>query len=290
MLQYEKGNGTRRRAIKCDHCQDLAHPACLQACPAGALFEIAATSLFSQAEAMGPGLAPAGPLLTDAAFVRGPTALQQTPPRHAWIYHPLFTVVMLAALAGLGVEVFLRSAQAESSLSARLLPKLGIAGPIEFRSGRGLGHWLGYIGATSMLVSVLYSLRARVRRFERWGRMSAWLSAHQWLGFAGGTLVTYHSALKLDRWAGIACFLMWFVLATGILGRYIKGRTRSALNLIDFERRAQARRWGLGLERLALSAADAALRHWNIVHIVLAIAMFILAAIHIVYGFLYKAV
>ena len=32
------------------------------------------------------------------------------------------------------------------------------------------------------------------------------------------------------------------------------------------------------------------LRHWNIVHIVLAIAMFILAGIHIVYGFIYKAV
>ncbi len=36
--------------------------------------------------------------------------------------------------------------------------------------------------------------------------------------------------------------------------------------------------------------AKVILRHWNIVHIVLAIAMFILAGIHIVYGFLYKAV
>jgi len=35
---------------------------------------------------------------------------------------------------------------------------------------------------------------------------------------------------------------------------------------------------------------DLILRHWNIVHIVLAIAMLILAGTHIVYGFRYKAV
>jgi hypothetical protein len=37
-------------------------------------------------------------------------------------------------------------------------------------------------------------------------------------------------------------------------------------------------------------SAKTILKHWNIVHIVLAIVMFILASIHVVYGFLYKAV
>jgi hypothetical protein len=39
-----------------------------------------------------------------------------------------------------------------------------------------------------------------------------------------------------------------------------------------------------------LQNAKTLLAYWNIVHIVLAILMFILAGIHVVYGFLYKAV
>ncbi len=289
ITQYKKGTAVRRRAVKCDHCKDFDEPACLEACPTGALFQVSGMGLLMNAGDMSASGVQSRPLLTDTPFVDGPPSLRPVTFRQ-WLYHPFFTVVMLTTLVALGVEVYLRAVHPDASLSALLLPRVGFAGPITFRSGRGLGHWLGYIGTVAMIASVVYSLRARVRRFERWGKMATWLSAHQWLGLIGGTLVTYHSALKLDRWASIACFLMWVVLGTGILGRYVKGRTRTGMNLLEFERKGQSRRWFLGVERLALVVADSALKHWNIVHIVLAILMFILAGIHVVYGFLYKAV
>jgi hypothetical protein len=202
-----------------------------------------------------------------------------------------------------------------------------------------------------------------VKRFSGLGSQSGWLSAHLWLGFAGGTLVTYHSALKLDRWASIACILIWVILLTGAIGRYIYGRVHSAKALAEFELRALRSRclalappehrtgairtllmdpphgrnaavllavallwhelrdrllllglWLFGARHLPTRSerrellrnlgqwatnrrrstyydgTQAMLRHWNIVHIVLAIAMFILAGIHIVYGWIYKAV
>ncbi|MBN2196066.1 MAG: NAD(P)-binding domain-containing protein [Polyangiaceae bacterium] len=289
MADYAKSRGLRQRAIKCDHCRDFDRPACLGACPTGALFEATPAELFTRATTNASSFREPPPRLTDTAFLRGPSARRAA----TWgdrLYHPVFTGLILLTLAGLGVEVFLRSTQPEASLSAWLLRAFGVAGRVDYSSGRGLGHWLGYVGASAMLLSTLYSLRTRVQRCNGWGKASVWMSAHQWLGFIGGTLVTYHSALKLDRWASIACFLIWIVVATGILGRYAEGRAKSAINLVDFERRARSRRRGLGLERLVLTIAHGTLRHWNIVHIVLAIAMFVLAGIHIVYGFVYKAV
>jgi hypothetical protein len=213
-----------------------------------------------------------------------------------------------------------------------------------------------------MLASMLYTLRTRINFFKRWGGLDSWFSAHIWLGFTGATLVTYHSALKLDRWAGIACILMWLAVATGAVGRYVFGPVRSAVGLAEFEINALREKCRLFADQFPLSAVvrvltnedlserrnrwalmavawealrdrtallwlwafgmrhlqtrqerraalgcfadwaahrrrikyyqslDVIVRHWNIVHIVLAIAMAILAGTHIVYGFRYKAV
>ncbi len=271
MATYASGRGTRQRAVKCDHCAEFDDQACLTACPTHALFETTPAALF---ESTG-----------ENAFLRGTT------PGHAkpW-WHLALTILVFVLLAGTGVEAFLLATQPEHSFSAWVLRGMGSTLEVSYSSGRGFGHWLGYLGAGGMLASVAYSLRTRVRRFANLGAQSTWLSAHLWLGFVGATLVTYHSALKLDRWASIAVVLMWVVVTTGILGRYVRGRTDAAVNLVDFERRASAPRSLLGLERGILASTRWLLRHWNIVHIVLAIAMFILAGIHIVYGFLYKAV
>jgi hypothetical protein len=277
--------------------------------------------------------------------------------------HWLARGALLLVLVGIGLECFLRRTLPELSLMAAYVQRTGLDRTVSFGSGRGLGHWLGYIGASLMLLGLLYSLRTRVARFRQYGRQSAWLSLHLWVGFAGATLVTYHSALKVDRWASIACFLMWLVVLTGVLGRYAYGKVHSAIGVAEFELKALERYrsslaqehgttsralrvllgkdladatrrsgllpmlwqelrdrlllvwlrvFGLGrttdrrvrrdvvrsLSEWAASRRDHAnlqnaktlLAYWNIVHIVLAILMFILAGIHVVYGFLYKAV
>jgi thioredoxin reductase (NADPH) len=352
MAEFAALRGQRQRATKCDHCAGYPDRACLSACPTGALIEVQTDQLFLDVEA--------DPLtrirrFSDAPFLRGVSGKQAR--LKTWI-----TVCTLLILAGIGLESFLIRTQPEVSLLGRYVEATGSRFAVSFTSGRGIGHWLGYVGAGMMLASFLYSLRTRVNYFKPWGSQTGWLSAHVWLGFTGATLVTYHSVLKLDRWAGIACVLMWIVIATGAVGRFLFGRVRSAVGLAQFELdalrgkcRALAEqfpdsgavrtligddssdnrwRWILGTllweelrDRVALfwlwafgtghlqngrerqavlgcfsqwatyrrrshyyQSLDLILRHWNLVHIVLAIAMAILAGTHIVYGFRYKAV
>ena len=52
---------------------------------------------------------------------------------------------------------------------------------------------LGWIGAGSMLVMQLYSVRRRVRALRRLGALRSWLDAHIFLGLHGFVLVSYHS-------------------------------------------------------------------------------------------------
>ncbi|HEY5962303.1 MAG TPA: 4Fe-4S dicluster domain-containing protein, partial [Polyangiaceae bacterium] len=348
-------NGKGRKAVKCDHCAGYSDQACLTACPTGALIEVSTDEVFGNASSN-----PAASAFSEDAFIRGFAAL---PPQTRRIealktWGAIVTIVLLVAI---GFECFMIRTQPERSWLGQVVRATGAQVPVSFTSGRGIGHWLGYIGASLMLASVLYSLRTRVNRFRTWGSQTGWLSAHLWLGFTGAVLVTYHSALKLDRWAGIACYLMWFAVLTGAVGRYVYGWVHSSVGLAHFElaqtkercrrfaqgcatKRAidslfadgevRAKRWTLAVvlleelrDRVALvwvwalgtkhlasakerremvdclaawaanrrrshyaANAKAILKHWNIIHIIVAIAMFILAGIHIVYGFLYKAV
>lgn len=354
----KKSNRKRRLAVKCDHCAGFSDQACLSACPTGALIEMRTEELFLEPQ---PDPLTRMRRFSDAPFLSGikASSLQSLTKGTA---HSMMVVVLLLALLGLGVESFLRATLPERSLSSLFAHWFHHGWVITYSSGRGLGHWLGYIGTGGMLACVLYSLRTRVKRFKNFGAQSTWLSLHVWLGFGGATLVTYHSALKLNRWASIACILMWVVVLTGALGRYIYGRVHSAVGLAEFELNAlrrkcqalapmsehswairvllgdnslEARRspmavtmlWHEGRDQAALlwlrllgarlitppserresvrnlarwaasrrhsnyyQSTQAMLRHWNIVHIVLTIAMFVLAGIHIVYGFMYKAV
>jgi thioredoxin reductase/NAD-dependent dihydropyrimidine dehydrogenase PreA subunit len=359
MADYARSRGLRQRAVKCDRCAGYPYRACLSACPMGGMMELDPTELFvDQGGAEQTGC----PQFSEIPFIQGIGRERFGKKGHrvaAW----LAAGAALLLLAGIGVEALLRRVFPEWSLMAWYARNTAQDWTVSYGPGRGFGHWLGYIGSGLMLLSLLYSLRTRVARFKNLGAKTAWLSAHLWVGFAGATLVTYHSVLKLDRWASIALYLMWAVLLTGALGRYAYGMVHSAIGVAEFELRTlerhrsallnehgqssrairvllgkdwvdPARRtWLIGmlwqelrdrallgwlrvfglshvaggrlrrdlvrsLSQWAMSRRDYAylqsaksmLTYWNIVHIVLAIVMFILAGIHVVYGFLYKAV
>jgi thioredoxin reductase/NAD-dependent dihydropyrimidine dehydrogenase PreA subunit len=358
MASFAAARGTRQKAIKCDRCAGYGDQACLSACPVGGLWETDPGRIFLDSAIAGS----TAPAFSDAPFRDGleNTALGSKGRRTAW---NVTIIATLIALVGIGLEAFLRRALPEQSLMAAYLRMTGQdVSAVSYGPGRGFGHWLGYIGASLMLLTLLYTLRTRIDRFKELGAQKGWLSAHLWVGLVGATLVTYHASFKLDRWASIACYLMWSVLLTGALGRYVYGHVHSGISVAEFELRAIGQRtawlrqygsssvavrallgpegapatvwvpivgvlwqelrdralllslrafglpqvtdrdarhelvralgtWAAGRRHQALyRSAESMLRHWNIVHIVLAILMFILAGIHIVYGFLYKAV
>jgi Fe-S-cluster-containing hydrogenase component 2 len=358
MQAYAASRGMHKLAVKCDNCAGFSDRACQRACPTGTMIELAPQDLFFEQ-------IPADHLATRFSAVASTDGLAEhraRARRHGTGYAILASIIILA-LVGVGVEILLRRVWPAHSLAAMLVPWFGDHGPVSYKPSRGYGHWLGYVGTAFMLLTLFYPLRTRCGVLKNWGAQSTWLSVHLWVGFIGATLVTYHSALKLDRWVGLACYSMWLVVLSGAIGRYLYGILRSGLGLAEFQQSSirSSVLWGalsqnLGTRYMRLLAPDVEkpgfiltelfvifwhelrdffvvlwlrfgglahlpsreerrqmvqlfselaayrrsrrclesarrlVRYWNWVHIVLALAMFVLSGFHITYGFMYKAV
>lgn len=233
MAAHISSRGSHSVAIKCDNCAGYPDRACERACPTNSLVEIAPKNLFF---ARGEERSFSG-----VAFIEGVAehrARTSQGSRSAWT---VFAVALVLALVALGLESFLRRVLPEHSAAGMVRAWLGITDPIWFKSGRGYGHWLGYVGTGFMLATLFYPLRTRLGLLKSWGVQSTWLTFHLWVGFIGATLVTYHAAFKLDRWVALACYAMWTVVLSGAIGRYLYGTIHSGIGLAEFEREALSR-------------------------------------------------
>jgi thioredoxin reductase (NADPH) len=236
MASYAASRGMHQRAVKCDHCAGFADKACFRACPTGALTELTPREVFAETK-HGPNGTTWN--FSGVAFLEGIAEhrARQTNRKSKGVVAAL----LILALAAVGIESFLRSTLPEHSFQAVLLQWLGVVEPISFSSGKGFGHWLGYIGTSFMLLTFLYPLHTRLGLLKNLGTKSSWLTVHLWMGFIGATLVTYHAAFKLDRWAGLSCVSMWIVVASGAIGRYLFGMVHSGIGLADFEKESLTR-------------------------------------------------
>jgi hypothetical protein len=90
----------------------------------------------------------------------------------------------------------------------------------------GLGYWFGIAGSVLILVLLLYPLRKRFKSWRSWGRLPAWLKFHMFLGVSGPTLILFHANFKLGATnSNVALVTMMVVMLSGIVGRYIYGKT-----------------------------------------------------------------
>jgi thioredoxin reductase/Fe-S-cluster-containing dehydrogenase component len=236
MASYAASRGMHQRAVKCDHCAGFSDQACLRACPTGALTELAPQEVFVETK-----IGPTGTTwnFSGVAFLEGIAEHRARQTKRT--SKGVVAALLILALAAIGIESFLRATLPEHSFQALLLRWLGMVEPISFSSGKGFGHWLGYIGTSFMLLTFLYPLHTRLGLLKNLGTQSSWLAAHLWMGFIGATLVTYHAAFKLDRWAGLSCISMWIVVAAGAIGRYLFGMVHSGIGLADFEKESLTR-------------------------------------------------
>jgi len=84
-----------------------------------------------------------------------------------------------------------------------------------------VGYALGITGFVLMLsTETLYSLRKRLPRFH-FGRMSVWLQLHVFTGLVGPCLVLLHSGWKFHGLAGALTLVVFVVVLSGLVGRYI---------------------------------------------------------------------
>ncbi len=219
MEEFAASLGARKVAIKCDHCADRDHQACIAACPNRALINLDVPDVFFE-----PGAGDAGSSdFSPDAFLAG----SATRGRSSWLSQVALALSLLA-LALLGLECFLRHSLPEHSLLALWQRAHGVDQPVTFSSGEGLGHWLGYLGSGLMLLTVFYPLRSRLGLFRKAVSGGTWLSFHVWIGFFGASFATFHSLLKLDRWAAIPTVAMWCVILTGAIGKYLYGWLQTA--------------------------------------------------------------
>lgn len=94
----------------------------------------------------------------------------------------------------------------------------------------GIGYWLGIVGATMMLLLLLYPLRKRVRLLRNLGKVPEWFRLHMLLGVLGPTLILFHSNFKLGSLnSNVALGAMLIVVASGIAGRYLYAKVHKGL-------------------------------------------------------------
>lgn len=117
-----------------------------------------------------------------------------------------------------------------------------------------IGHLMGIIGMTMMLMTeTLYTFRKRLRWFNV-GRLRAWLSFHIFTGIVGPALVLTHSAFEFNGLAGLSMLFTVIVVGSGFVGRYLYTaipRSRAGVELTLAQVQSQAAEVQQQIERFA---------------------------------------
>ena len=93
---------------------------------------------------------------------------------------------------------------------------------LSFRASGIVGHGLGIIGSTFIIVGVFsYMFRKRLRIFSRVGILKHWLEFHIFLCTLGPFLILFHTTFKFGGIVAVSFWSMVAVFLSGIAGRYI---------------------------------------------------------------------
>jgi len=94
----------------------------------------------------------------------------------------------------------------------------------------GAGYWLGIVGASMMVLLLLYPLRKRARWLRNAGPVRHWFRVHMILGILGPLLVLIHSNFTLGSVNSRVALICTLVVAgSGIIGRYLYAKTHNGL-------------------------------------------------------------
>ena len=89
------------------------------------------------------------------------------------------------------------------------------------RPSGAVGLMLGVAGVMSMLMTLPYYIRKRVRALQRVGTPTQWLEVHIFFGIVGPVLITLHTSFKFNGVISVGYWLMMTVWASGFIGRYL---------------------------------------------------------------------
>jgi hypothetical protein len=94
----------------------------------------------------------------------------------------------------------------------------------------GIGYWLGIVGGSMMLASLIYPLRKRIPSLAVIGSVKLWFRLHMVLGIVGPLAVLYHANFSLGATnSNVALVCMLIVAGSGLIGRYFYTRIHHGL-------------------------------------------------------------
>lgn len=89
----------------------------------------------------------------------------------------------------------------------------------------GIGYALGILGASLMLILLLYPLRKRLRFMRGWLNLKTWFRLHMLLGVLGPMCILLHCNFQLGSTnSNVALVCMLLVAGSGLVGRYLYGK------------------------------------------------------------------
>jgi hypothetical protein len=83
------------------------------------------------------------------------------------------------------------------------------------------GLLFGISGLALMLVTLLYTLRKKLKTLSRIGSLRIWLEIHIFCGIVGPALITLHTSFKFNGIISVAYWSMVLVVLSGFVGRYL---------------------------------------------------------------------
>jgi hypothetical protein len=96
-----------------------------------------------------------------------------------------------------------------------------------------VGLTLGVAGVASMLMTLPYYIRKRVRALQRIGTLTQWLEVHIFFGIVGPVLITLHTSFKFNGVISVGYWLMMTVWASGFIGRYLYVRIPKTIRGVE---------------------------------------------------------
>ncbi|MEZ4705105.1 MAG: 4Fe-4S dicluster domain-containing protein [Bdellovibrionota bacterium] len=224
-------------ADKCNHCHGHDDMACISNCPTDAIIEVEAADLLDNPRIFGIG-----------SEAREALPSLTTPSAMAGRLNSLYIFVAMVFTLLLGFEIFAMKKAPELSVLLTL-QTMGLIDPgfdTRLVKGSALCILLGNIGFGLIMFAMIYPIRkAMPRLFKYLGKKPRWLDFHNFCGYMGTLLVSFHTGFEFElEGSTIGYFALLAVMLSGFLGRFLyqmipRGVAGTELQLKDIEKEDQ---------------------------------------------------
>jgi Fe-S-cluster-containing hydrogenase component 2/CRP-like cAMP-binding protein len=225
-------------ADKCNHCEGYKDMACISNCPTDAIIEVAAADLLDSPKIFGLGKDTRDPqqILT----VESPWAVR---------FQAFLIFTALVSSFFLMWEILTLKRWPALSMLANI-QQLGFIPSdfnIELKKGSDLCVLLGNAGFALIMVAMLYPIRKALPKFFKpFGKKPRWLDFHNFCGFMGTLLVSFHTGFEfvpgnIPSMISLGgYFALVLVMMSGFLGRFLyqmipRGVAGTELQMRDIE-------------------------------------------------------